>query len=361
MKNALSISNLKLALDSFSLENISLECKAKEYRILLGPTGCGKTTLLRTILGIIKSESGRIVLNQNDISEDSIETRKIGYIPQHQFLFPHLSVEKNILFGASRFESSKRKKIAEELYSMLGISHLKQRSVIELSGGERQKVALARTLASKPLALLLDEPFSAIDEGGRRALWFDLKRIVTSLEIPVLHVTHNLDEAYTLGDAVTVMIAGRLVQSGRPNEILERPESETVASFLGYNNIFRCGVEVFQPKAVAKSECGMNFVLPCAVNNKIVTVCIRPQDIKIIREDIPIREELAANVFNGELTELYFLPDICIGRFKADGSKNRFDLEMKFPAAITGRYGLFAGKKIRVGIWTPNIIVWNVY
>lgn len=353
---ALLVERLSAARGDFCIRDVTLECRPGEYHVVLGPTGCGKTTLLKTILGLYPARAGTIRLGGRDMTTLPPEHRRMGYLPQHQTLFPHLDVTGNIAFGLDKNRGVEAERIVRELCTRLGIGHLRGRAVAGLSGGERQKVALARALAIRPAALLLDEPFSALDEGGRRELWFDFKKIVDEVDVPVLHVTHNLDEAYTLGARVTMLIAGCVAQSGPPREILERPASEAVARYLGYRNIFR-GRAAPHPGG-CRIDCGhFSVVGPAPATNAAVSVCIRPQDIKIIRAGDPVREELLPNIFAGELTSLFILPDVCVARIRVGQSDAEYDLEMRIPAPLATRFGLAAGKRIQLGIWTPGIIV----
>lgn len=355
MSKSLDIKNLFLQRGTFSIQELNLICTAGEYNVLLGPTGCGKSTLLRGILGILAIQSGNIFLDGSDISNIPVENRRLGYLPQHQYLFPHLNVEENIMFGITN--SSNSSSILNELCSLINIDSLRKRQVKNLSGGERQKVALARALASHPEALLLDEPFSAIDEGTRRELWFDLRQIVDAAKIPCLHVTHNLDEAYTLGDKISIMTQGRIVQTGRPSEILDKPISEEIARFLGYNNIFSGRSEVHQYGTVINCG-GFRVVVHSKITAKNVRVCIRPQDIKIIHEGKPVRDELIDNLFDAEIQSIFRLPDSAVIKVNLISLPIHQQLEMRLPQNLIEKLKLTAGKKIRIGIWTPAILVY---
>jgi ABC-type Fe3+/spermidine/putrescine transport system ATPase subunit len=210
------IESLNVTLGRFSLKDVTLSCARGEYHILLGPTGSGKSSLLKCILGLHRPESGRIHLDGVDITDELPEHRQMGCVPQDYALFPHLNVEENLRFGLRprKVPAEQADSLVDRLSEVLNIEHLRKRRVQHLSGGERQKVAIGRALATQPKMMLLDEPFSSIDEGAKRGLWLELKQIVREVGITTFHVTHNLEEAYSLGERLSVMIDGNLVQSG---------------------------------------------------------------------------------------------------------------------------------------------------
>ena len=190
----LKIDSLGLTLGKFSLKDINLTCKKGHYHILMGPSGSGKSTLIKCILGFYKPDRGKILWNDRDITTALPEQRKMGYLPQSYALFPHLNVEENIRFGinANKLPRQQADGLVKQLCDMLGIEKLCKRRVTNLSGGEKQKVALGRALGAQPEIILLDEPFSSIDEGGKRRLWFELKNVIDEVGITTIHITHNL-------------------------------------------------------------------------------------------------------------------------------------------------------------------------
>jgi ABC-type Fe3+/spermidine/putrescine transport system ATPase subunit len=353
----LDVRGLDFPIGDFRLRGIDLQARAGEYHLLLGPTGSGKSTLIKCLLGLYRPTGGTILLDGEKIGGLPPERRGIGYLPQNYALFPHLDAEKNIRFGLKGRDRKEADRTVERLCGILNIDHLRRRAVRTLSGGEKQKVALARTLAVSPRVVLLDEPFSAIDESSRRFLWLEIEQALAELGVTVLHVTHHLEEAYTLGERLSVLIDGALIQSGRREEIFERPASEAVARFLNYTNIFSGRAE----ESEGKTEVDLgNFriTLPQAVApGENITLCIRPQDLKVIREDAPIGDALRPNVFSGEAVALLQTPESCVMLFRIAGSRRRHDLELRFPAYIRLRLGLRAGMPVRVAAWTPNIIV----
>lgn len=353
----LDVRGLDFAIGDFRLRGVDLQARAGEYHLLLGPTGSGKSTLIKCLLGLYRSTGGTIRLDGEEIGAIPPEERGIGYLPQNYALFPHLDAEENIRFGLAGRGALEADRTVERLCGLLNIAHLRKRAIRSLSGGEKQKVALARTLAVSPRVVLLDEPFSAIDESSRRFLWIEIKQALAEVGVTVLHVTHHLEEAYTLGEKITVLIDGRVAQNGRREEIFERPATEAVARFLNYTNIFSGGTEGEEGRTtldLGHFKIALPRPLPARKN---VTICIRPQDLKVIREGVPIGDSLQLNVFSGEAVALLQTPESCVMLFRIDGSPRRHDFEIRFPAYIRLRLGLAAGMKLRVAAWTPNIII----
>ncbi|RLD16360.1 MAG: molybdenum ABC transporter ATP-binding protein [Caldiserica bacterium] len=355
----LKIKKLSCKVGSFELKDISFELKKGEYLILLGPTGSGKTTFAKCICGINKVKEGKIYLNGKDITNLPPEKRKIGYLPQNFALFPNMNVRENILFSPMvkkiNFKAIQQK--FESIVEILKINHLLERGVKNLSGGEKQRVALARALLSDPEILILDEPFSSIDVGLKTNLWFEIGDILLSFSIPVIHITHNLDEASVLGQTLAVMIDGKILQKGKKDDVLSKPLNEKIARFLGIRNIYSGEiVEVHNGKITIKGE---NFVITAFNERNFkkgerVKFSIRPQDIKIIKEGVPVREELKENIFEGVIASAHFLSDTCILKVKSV-----IDFELKFPSYIYQRHNLHIGKKIKIGIWQKGISVFR--
>ena len=203
-----------------------------EWGIVLGSAGSGKTTLLETIAGVRHATSGRVLLRGADATHVPPERRGVGIVYQHALLFPHLTVEENVRYGAVDPD------FALALARRLGAGALLARGVRELSGGERQIVALARALAPQPDILLLDEPLAAVDPRGRTRLRRELRALQRELSLTVLHVTHDFGEAGTLGDLAMLLDAGRLVQAAPPETLFRRPVTAAAAEFLGAENVF---------------------------------------------------------------------------------------------------------------------------
>ncbi|MBC8371977.1 MAG: ABC transporter ATP-binding protein [Planctomycetes bacterium] len=214
----------------FELKRLSIEIAAGEYFILLGPPGSGKTVFLECLCGLKRLKSGRIYIDGRDVTHLEPRLRDIGYVPQDYALFPHLSVEQNISFGL-RVRGRTQEKVAETA-DMLGIRQLLSRSIAGLSGGEKQRVALARALVLQPKILLLDEPVCALDEVTRQEVCAQLLAIQRKLGLTTIHVSHNLEEAFSVADRAAILHKGVLLQVGPMDELLCEPNSEFVARFM---------------------------------------------------------------------------------------------------------------------------------
>jgi thiamine transport system ATP-binding protein len=239
-----------------ALDGVELEVVEGEVLALLGPSGSGKSTLLRVVAGLQRPDAGRVLLAGEDTTAVPPYRRGIGVVFQDQALFHHRDVWGNVAFGL-RMRDAPREEIerrVRELLELVGLSGFDRRSIATLSGGERQRVALARALAPEPRVLLLDEPLGSLDRPLRERLLDDLERIFDTLGVTALYITHDLAEAFALGDRVAILREGRVVQTGTPDEVWARPASEEIARFLGLVNV-RDGV-VIHPEAVKLNRAG---------------------------------------------------------------------------------------------------------
>ena len=216
--------------------------------ILFGPSGSGKSTLLDCLAGLERPEAGYIAVGNDVFFDDArridlpVRARRIGYVFQHLALFPHLTVAENIAFGLRDLARPEREAKVAAMLERLRIAHTAARRPDEISGGEAQRVALARALIISPRLLLLDEPMSALDAATKRALIADLKRLRTETALPIIYVTHNRDEAITLGEQLIVLEAGRVIERGEPLRVFAAPSRLTVARLAEVENIFRATV-----------------------------------------------------------------------------------------------------------------------
>jgi ABC-type Fe3+/spermidine/putrescine transport system ATPase subunit len=241
----LRLEDIGLKLGEFRLQEISLHVKPGTYLALLGPTGTGKTVLLETIAGVHHPHRGRIHIGDREVTHLAPEKRHLGIVYQDYALFPHLTVFENIAFGL-RLQGSSRPKITEAVGKMaafLEIEPLLQRRPSRLSGGERQRTALARALVMEPYVLLLDEPLSALDRATSIRIQAELKRIHSELGVTIIHITHDVTEAFFLADRLAVMKDGRILQEGSPEEMCRRPQSHSVAELVGIENLIAATVE----------------------------------------------------------------------------------------------------------------------
>ena len=297
----IKIEGISKRLGDFFLKDVSLEVKDGEYMVILGPTGSGKTILLETIAGIYPPEKGRVFLNDKDITRLPSRMRNVGMVYQDYMLFPHLNIEKNILYGLKKRKidrESMREKMLK-LTDLLGITPLLHRFPGTMSGGEQQRAAIARALIMEPEVLLLDEPLSALDFETRNKLQDELKRIHDYTRTTMIHVTHSFDEALALGSRMAVMNGGEIVQEGVPHEVFRKPSSPFAAEFLGVTNLFQ-GAAVIEKDQTSVSVNGLN-IASATEKSGPVNVSVRPEDILLSASPIESRE---GNSFRGKILEI---------------------------------------------------------
>ncbi|MGE7274011.1 ABC transporter ATP-binding protein [Brevibacillus panacihumi] len=219
----------------------SLSIEEGEFLTLLGPSGCGKTTLLRMIAGFEEPTSGEIYLDGKPLSQVPPYKRDMNMVFQQYALFPHMTVEQNILFGLKmkKVNGAEQQQRLEEVLQYVQLSELRKRTPKQLSGGQQQRVAIARAIINNPKVLLLDEPLGALDYQLRKSLQLELKNLQKNLGITFIYVTHDQEEAMAMSDRIAVMNKGRIEQIASPAEIYNRPQTMFVATFIGENNIFQ--------------------------------------------------------------------------------------------------------------------------
>ncbi|MBN2098127.1 MAG: ABC transporter ATP-binding protein [Dehalococcoidia bacterium] len=298
----ISLRDFKVDLGEFVLQDINLDVKGGEYFILLGPTGAGKTVLLEAIAGLHPVLKGTISIDGKEITRLKPEKRGVGIVYQDQMLFPHMSVEKNIAFGLKAMKCPKQeiRPRIDNAVALLKISHLLHREPKTLSGGEKQKVALARALVTRPMVLLLDEPLSALDPNTRERMQHELAELHRRLKITIIHVTHDFEEAEALGDRVAVLNEGQIAQVGTPKDILRRPSSTFVADFALTRNVFTGQVREAENGHVSVDIGGIELKATTAARGS-VHLALRPEDIILSPE--PLRST-ARNAFEGTITQV---------------------------------------------------------
>jgi len=263
----------------FRLGPLSLQVPAHAWFMLLGPSGSGKTTFLRLVAGVIPAPAGVIRLGDRDLGPLPPEARRVAYVSQHGDLFPHLTVAGNIGFGLlfKRVSRAVRAERVHRLLELFGIGHLADRRADTISGGEGRRVAIARALAPDPALLLLDEPFGMLDPNGRSELQDCLAQVHRELGTTTLHVTHDREEAWTLGTRCGILLDGRLVQEGPVEEVFRRPASRAAACFLGALNIVPASVfggsrerwSMLRPELIGIEPAGTPGTIPAVI------ACIR--------------------------------------------------------------------------------------
>jgi ABC-type Fe3+/spermidine/putrescine transport system ATPase subunit len=294
-----------------AVNDVSLEVERGEFFGLLGPSGCGKTTTLRMIAGLEKPDSGAILFDGKQITDLPPERRGFGMVFQNYALFPHLNVFENVAFGlrarhASKAEMNERVQSALELVQLPGYE---KRAIDELSGGQQQRVAIARAIAIEPVLLLFDEPLSNLDVSLREETRGELRELVTRLGLTAVYVTHDQEEAFALCDRISVMVGGRLMQTGKPRELYEEPADIAVARFLGRNNLIRA-MRLSSSKTsdgeFKTLEGGHTLHVPVtrdelAPLNKPVVLAIRPEHVQLTAN-----HGAAPNSLPGTIREIVF-------------------------------------------------------
>lgn len=225
--------------DIYAVRDIDLVIRDGEYLTILGPSGCGKTSLIKVISGLWNPSEGRVLINGEDVTDVPIEDRQVGYVFQNIALFPHMKVVKNVSYGP-RMQGMTKEEGQETADRFLRLVNMLDRLNMfpgELSGGEQQKVAIARAMASGARLLLLDEPLSALDARVRMDLRYEIRRLVKELGITVIHVTHDQDEAMSVSDRIVVMRNGGIVESDTPMKLYRRPNNLFTAYFIGETNL----------------------------------------------------------------------------------------------------------------------------
>lgn len=286
------------------LSDISLAVPRARITCLLGKSGCGKSTLLGLISGIDAPDGGTITMSGQQVAGPQAfvapEARNVGFMFQDYALFPHLSVEDNLAFGLRGLPKSEQKARITEIAGRIGIAHLIGRYPHSLSGGEQQRVALARALAPKPAILLMDEPFSNLDQGLRERVRRETVEILKALETTAIIVTHDPQEAMAVGDQVVLMRRGRVEQTGSPYDIYDRPVSSYAAEFMGPCN----RLTGIWAKGHIETPIG-NFPADLDLaDGALAVACIRPQTLAVMRDGEGITARILGKSFLGESEQM---------------------------------------------------------
>lgn len=292
---------IRKQLKAFGLEaELSLDGSAGQVLVLFGPSGSGKTMTLKCLAGVTDPDAGFISIGGRTVFDSrqklnvKLSQRRVGYLPQNYALFPHMSVAENIAFGLFDWEKKQARQRVNELLTLMRLEGLEKRRPRQLSGGQQQRVALARALAPRPSILLLDEPFSALDASIRAELRQNLALLSRNLHLPIVFITHDLEEAYMLADRVAVYDRGRVLQYNTREEIFYRPATQQVARLIGIRNLWEGRVLEVQPTSrrvlVHTTLCDIWAELPAATrlpaSDSRVTVCLRPERLRLLRANV---------------------------------------------------------------------------
>lgn len=244
----LSLENIEKSFDGEKvLKNISFDIGRGEFVTLLGSSGCGKTTTIRIVAGLLTPDSGKVVLNGKDITMLAPEKRDVNTVFQNYALFPHMNVEKNIGYGLKlkKLPANEIKAEVEKALSLVQLEGFEKRNPSQLSGGQKQRVAIARAIVNKPSVLLLDEPLGALDLMLRRQMQTELKKLQKALGITFIYITHDQEEALNMSSRIVVMRNGNIEQIGTPREVYDTPKTAFVAEFVGGANLYNDGKRLF--------------------------------------------------------------------------------------------------------------------
>lgn len=340
----LKLKNISKRLGSFSLSGISIEIAEGEYFVLLGRSGSGKTQLLELIAGLNDPDSGQIWVNGKDVTRQKIQSRNVGLVFQDYAIFPNMTVYGNIAYSlhSRKYDRKEASLKVNSIASELNITHLLQRFPQNLSCGELQRVALARTLITSPRLLLLDEPLASIDA----SLKDDIKKILRKLNkkgLTIVHVTHDYREAVSLATRVGVIHNGHIIQEGKPDEVFNKPVNKFVARYAGIRNFYR--VKFLSEAGNWKAECDGSLVFSLAGDDypSEGLIIIRDDAIRIhksepasgqdncfrgvIREIVPSERGMEVTVDAGEL----FYIDLPAGEYKKLDINELSEVWISFP------------------------------
>jgi molybdate transport system ATP-binding protein len=331
------------------------------FTILFGASGAGKTTFLDCLAGLTPPDSGRISLADRVLFDSSLglnvttAQRRVGYVFQSLALFPHMTVERNVAYGLAHLPTRERSRRATSLLKAFRISHLARRRARDISGGESQRVALARTLVTDPDFLLLDEPLAALDAPTKASIIDDLRGWNRTHNIPILYVTHSRDEAFALGERLIVLDCGRVIAQGTPHEVLSAPLVETVAQLAGFENIFDSVVEAVRPERgtmtcrIAGDAGGVVLETPLVHGGvgSMLRIGIRAGDILLATS--PPTGLSARNIIPGRIQSLEQRDVIVSARVRC-----RIEMEVHLTLAARDSLELMPGKEVWLVIKTHS-------
>lgn len=337
----------------------NLECKNGEVLALVGPSGSGKSSILRCIAGLHRPHNGHVICSGKAWFSSELginispQRRRVGMVFQHFALFPHLSVIENVMLPLRHLPQTKRRQRASELLQRVNLKGLEPRLPATLSGGQQQRVALARALARDPDVLLLDEPFSAVDHVTRRKLRMEAVQLTRNLNIPIILVTHNLEEACMLANRLSVLHNGSTLQQGPPDEVMKHPKDATVARLIDVRNLFEGTVIGHDPEnnytrlAWAGGKLEAPFSPGFALDEKLHW-CISPAEVLMHRRVQPSRGT-RENPVHGHIEELAAIGGTVNVLIKVTG-KPDIKLYMDLPQHVVRRNSLQAGEEIGVSL-----------
>jgi putative spermidine/putrescine transport system ATP-binding protein len=301
--------------DFTALHELNLEIKEGEFLSLLGPSGCGKTTTLRLIAGFIQPTKGSIILGDDDVTRVAPQHREIGMVFQDYALFPHMTISDNIGFGLKErsYPKAQIKSRVDDLLELIRLTEVGDRYPAEVSGGQQQRIAVARAVAYPPKVLLMDEPLGALDLKLRETMQVEIRRIQQELKITTVYVTHDQGEAMNMSDRIVVMNTGRIQQIGSAEDIYDDPRTRFVADFVGQINLLDAEITGSEGDFLIAQTIGSEVRVPKSgvEPSGKVSIAVRPEHLQLIGDGTPdpelnvISGKLSGRTFAGNLTRLF--------------------------------------------------------
>jgi len=340
-----------------------------EVAVLFGSSGAGKSMTLQLVAGLMEPDAGFIHSNGNTFFDKSSginispQRRSLGYVFQDRILFPHMTVRENIAYGLKGGSRKERDTRVSDMIRQFRLDGLESMPPSEISGGQKQRVALARALIERPRALLLDEPFTALDSSLRFEMRKLLQEVRNEFDIPVVLVTHDFEDAYLLGNHILIYIDGRVQQAGERDDIFKRPRSKRVAQILGLKNIFRAKPikrDEYLHRFILEVD-GLHFSMSADSRRGLVEVgmevdlYVRPDEIMIIREGKPVKESLRHNIFAGEIVDIIDRSNYRLVYFETLNGKILF--EISIPNYAFRNLDLSTGKMVRIALREESLWV----
>jgi molybdate transport system ATP-binding protein len=352
--------DLHVELDDFPLNASFSACQ--ELLVLFGPSGAGKSTILRSLAGLLTPNEGRIALNGRVLFDSGLginlppQARRIGYVPQQYGLFPHMSIAENIAYGLPGDQRSQRASRVKKWIDLMRLADQADRKPAEVSGGQQQRTALARAMASGPELLLMDEPLAALDEELRTHLREEIRNLSQTFSLPILIVTHDPLEAYSLADHMVVIDRGRLIQEGSRESVFRKPATAALGRLLGMSNIFEAQLISSGAATTTIEWHGSEIKLPYASNTTpgLVTIGIRPDEIEVGQREKP---EAGTVGLLGRLLEVMPTGYDQLLRFKLGGRGADLMMEVRMARGVSTEPRLQAGREYMLLVRPESIHV----
>jgi len=356
--------NVRLRQDAPIPLDVELACAPGELLALVGPSGSGKSTILRAIAGLYRPLAAQVSVDGETWTDTSrglhvaAWKRRAGLVFQNYGLFPHMTAQANVEAALGHLDAAQRGRRAVELLTLVNLHGLERRRPAELSGGQQQRVAVARALGREPKVLLLDEPFSAVDKVTRGRLYEELAAIRARLAMPIVLVTHDLDEALMLADSMCLLQRGRILQHGRPIEVVQRPATVEAARLVGQRNVFPARVVEHRGDPAMtvldwrgrRLEAGHQPEWPAG---KEVAWMIPASKVVLHRRDRPSRGE-AENPVAGSIARHVVLGDTTLSTIRLEGGETR-PLTLQLPTYVAERNRLAAGAQVMLSLLASAI------